>query len=67
VLCGQVMVRGPGFIVMEQGCVTVLGVEALSVTWMVKLYVPAVVGVPEIVHAVRVSPGGKEPLIIEQV
>jgi len=52
---------------MEQGCVTVLGVEALSVTWMVKLYVPAVVGVPEIVHAVRVSPGGRLPLVIEQV
>jgi hypothetical protein len=54
-------------IVMEQSFVAVLGGEALSVTWMVKLYVPLSVGVPEIVHAVRVSPGGRLPLVIEQV
>jgi hypothetical protein len=40
-----------------------------STTWDVKLYVPAVVGVPVIapVEVFRVKPGGSEPLMIENV
>jgi hypothetical protein len=40
-----------------------------STTWAVKLYVPAVVGVPVIapVEALSVKPGGNEPLMIENV
>lgn len=41
----------------------------VSVTMTKKAKLPAVVGVPEIVplEAVRVSPGGKEPLVTAQV
>ncbi len=40
-----------------------------STTWAVKLYVPAVVGVPVIapVDELSESPGGSEPLVIENV
>jgi hypothetical protein len=42
----------------------ICGVAQLSVALVVKLYVPAAVGVPEIVQLpvpVRLSPGGKLP------
>ena len=40
-----------------------------SVTWALKVKVPAVVGVPEMapVLLLRVRPGGKEPLAIDQL
>ena len=40
-----------------------------SVTITVKLYVPGVVGVPEITpeDAAMVSPGGKEPTLIDHL
>jgi hypothetical protein len=41
--------------------------EAESVTLTVKLEVPAVVGVPEIVFPESVSPAGKEPEVIVQL
>jgi hypothetical protein len=47
--------------------VAVLSCE--STTLAVKLYVPAVVGVPVMapVEVLRVKPGGSEPLVIENV
>jgi len=44
-------------------------VPVVSVTVMIKVYDPAVVGVPEItpVAALRINPGGGEPLITAQV
>jgi hypothetical protein len=52
---------------MLQLAVAVLPFE--STTWAVKLYVPAVVGVPVIapVEVLSVKPGGNEPLVIEKV
>jgi hypothetical protein len=55
-------VSGIGETTMPQLVVTVLLCE--STTWAMKLYVPAVVGVPVIapVEALSVRPGGSEPL-----
>ncbi len=52
---------------MPQLVVTVLLCE--STTWATKLYTPAVVGVPVIapVEVLSVKPGGREPLMIENV
>jgi hypothetical protein len=52
---------------MLQLAVAVLPCE--SRTWDVKVYVPAVVGVPVIspVDELSESPGGSEPLMIENV
>jgi hypothetical protein len=52
---------------MLQLAVAVLPFE--STTWAVKLYVPAVVGVPVIapVEVLSVKPGGSDPLTIENV
>ena len=48
------------------GCVAVAA--ALSVTWALKLKVPAIVGVPEIIPvAARFNPVGKPPVIILHV
>jgi hypothetical protein len=58
----------PGLVTtMLQVEVAVLPFE--STTWAVKLYVPAVVGVPVIVpvEVLSVKPGGREPLGIENV
>ena len=53
-----------GLTVMESGFVTV--VPELSLTWTVKLLGPAVVGVPEIVFPLMLSPAGSVPLLIDQ-
>jgi hypothetical protein len=44
-------------------------VPVVSVTVTIKVYVPAVVGVPEIkpVAALRLSTGGREPLVTNQL
>jgi hypothetical protein len=48
--------------------VTVLGAgDVLSVTSAVKLYVPVMVGVPEIVSPLRLNPSGRLPVVIDQV
>ena len=53
--------------VMVQLAVALLLAE--STTLAVKLYVPVVVGVPVMapVEALRLKPGGSEPLVIEKV
>jgi hypothetical protein len=58
---------GAGFIVIDRALVAVL--LALSVTITVKLKVPAVVGVPEIipVDVPSVRPFGRAPAVIDQV
>src|ERR1700690_151313 len=70
VLAGQTSFRVGGLITMLQFDVVVpaaLPVE--STTWAVKLYVPAVVGVPVMapVDALSVKPGGRVPVMIENV
>ena len=62
-----VKVIGVSFMVMEKPCWGEGPVASVTVTK--KVYVPAVVGVPEIVPvaAAKVSPGGKEPLVKAQV
>ena len=56
-----VMANGAGLIVMLSGFVAETGVGAESVTLTVKLEVPAVVGVPEIVpELLNDSPAGKD-------
>jgi hypothetical protein len=49
--------------------VAVCGVADVSVTWTVKLLLPAAVGVPETVPEApsKLSPGGKDPALIENV
>lgn len=61
-----VMVSVAGSMIMDSGLVALA--LALSVTWAVRLDVPAVVGVPVIapVEELSVSPGGKEPLARDQ-
>jgi hypothetical protein len=54
-----------GLMVMVSDAVAFL--EALSVTRTVKVLDPAVVGVPEMVAPVRVSPAGRVPLASDQV
>ena len=58
---------GTGETTMPQLVVTVLPCE--SATCGVKLYVPPVVGAPVIapVEVLSVKPGGREPLVIENV
>ena len=53
-----------GLTVMESGFVAV--VPELSLTWTVKLPVPAVVGVPEIVLPLIPNPAGSAPLLTDQ-
>ena len=52
-----------GLTVMESGFFAV--VPKLSVTWTVKLLAPAVVGVPEIVLPLMLSPAGRVPLLTD--
>lgn len=56
-------------IVIESAFVLLCGGFSESVTLAVKGKVPVDVGVPEItpVEALRVSPGGKEPALIDHV
>ena len=55
-------------IVMDKSLVAVLGVgDLLSVTLAVKLDVPGVVGVLEIVFPLRLNPSGRLPVIIDQM
>jgi len=58
-----------GLIVIDSALVAVWAGELESVTMAVKLKVPAVVGVPEMapVLALRVRPGGRVPVEIDQV
>jgi hypothetical protein len=64
----DVVTEKAAFIVIEKLPVAVSGVGALvSVAFNVKLAVPAVVGVPEIVLPERVSPCGSEPDEIDHV
>jgi hypothetical protein len=62
-----VKVIGTSVIVMEKPCWGEGPVA--SVTFTKKVYVPATVGVPEIVPvaAAKVSPDGKEPLVTAQI
>ena len=53
-----------GLTVMESGFVAVA--PELSLTWTVKLLPPAVVGVPEIVLPLILSPAGSVPLLTDQ-
>jgi hypothetical protein len=55
-----VITSGDGLIIIERICESVRGTLALSVTLMVKVEVPLVVGVPLITPVVgaSVSPGG---------
>ena len=53
-----------GLTVMESGFVAVA--PALSLTWTVKLLAPAVVGLPEIVLPLMLSPAGSVPLLTDQ-
>ena len=53
------------FTVIDNACVAVA--FALSVTFTVKLLVPAALGVPEIVDPVSVSPAGSDPVAIDHV
>ena len=52
-----------GLTVMESGFVAVA--PELSLTWTVKLLDPAVVGVPEIVLPLMLSPSGSVPLLTD--
>jgi hypothetical protein len=63
-----VITRAGGAVtIIDRGWVAVAA--TLSVTLMVKLEVPAVVGVPDItpVLAARVRPAGREPILTDQV
>jgi hypothetical protein len=60
-----VIVRAGGATVIESGLVAVLLAESL--TWTVKLDVPAVVGVPEMAEPFSVSPAGSVPEAIDQM
>ena len=61
-----VTVRGGGLMVRVSGAVA--DVDALSVTFTVKLAVPAALGVPDIVPpAERASPAGSDPLETDHV
>ena len=45
----------------------VAATDELSVTRMVNVGVPTIVGVPDMTPAVRLSPGGNDPLASDQV
>jgi len=53
-----------GLTVIESGLVAMA--PELSLTWTVKLPVPAVVGVPEIVLPLIPNPAGSAPLLTDQ-
>jgi hypothetical protein len=58
-----------GEMMIERACVAVCDGLPESVTWTLKLEVPAVLGVPLIapVLGFKVKPAGSEPLEIDQV
>ena len=61
------VIASAALIVIDRACVAVP--PALSVTPTVKLYMPAVVGVPEIAPFDELSdrPAGREPTGVDQV
>ena len=64
-----VVILSTGGLLMVMEKVWVAVPAALSVTCMVKLTVPATVGVPEMtpVEALRLNPAGNEPIDTDQV
>jgi len=60
-----VMPNPGGLITSDRGAL--VDTDALSVTLIVRLEVPAAVGVPEIVLPERLSPAGSDPVAMDQV
>ena len=64
-----VMPRAAGLMLIPKAFVAVIGGAALSFTWIVKVEVPADVGVPLIAPEMesRVKPAGSDPPLTDQL
>jgi len=60
----DVVIPSPGGLIVSESA-AVADPEALSVTLIVKLLDPAVVGVPAMVPPERLNPAGRDPLAID--
>ena len=64
---GEVKVNPPGAVTVRlNGLLALSCGEELSVTWIVGVEIPAVVGVPLMLQPSRERPTGRVPAVIEQ-